>query len=161
MGARNARVHVRARRHERSRARERSGRARRHERRQRDGQAHRVRRRAADRTGPTGRAGQGAERAGSRRARRRAAQSLADEGHGRRPEGRYEGARQQHVWARRGQHRTQRERPVLGARQHDLHIGARLAPASEERDVRNDPDAQPRTVGHRPGRRGTHLPQRE
>ena len=65
----------------------------------------------------------------ARRARRRAAEPVADEGHQRRPEGRHEGPRQQYLRPRRSQHRAQREQPVLGTRQHHLHVRARLAPA--------------------------------
>ena len=98
---------------------------------------------------------------GSRRARRRAAEPLADEGHRRRSQGRHQGPRQQHLRPRRGQHRAQREQPVLGARQHDLHVRARLAPALEERQVRDRPDAEPRPVGRDAGRCRAHLPERQ
>ena len=94
---------------------------------------------------------------GRPRARRRAAEPVADEGHGRRSEGRLEGPRQQHVRPRGGQHRAQREQPVLGARQLDLHVRARLAPALEEWQVRDGADAQPRPVGRDAGRRRAHL----
>ena len=94
---------------------------------------------------------------GPRCPRRRAAEPLVDEGHGRRSQGRHEGPRQQYIRPRRGQHRAQREQPVLGARQHDLHVRARLAPAAEERQVRDRSDAEPRPVGRDAGRRRPDL----
>ena len=52
---------------------------------------------------------------------------------------------------RRSGHRAQRQQPLLGARQRDLHLRARLASAIQEGRVRDHPDAQPRTVGRYPG----------
>ena len=123
------------------------------ERRRRDGQAHGVRRQA--------RAAARAQGARRRRARRRAAEPVADEGHQRRPEGGYEGPGQRFLRPRRRQHRAQRQQPVLGHRQHHLHVRARLAPALQERQVRDDPDAGARPVGRLDGRCRPHLPQRQ
>ena len=68
-------------------------------------------------------------------------------------EGGHEGSGQRHLRPRRRQHRAQRQQPVLGDRQHHLHVRARLAPALEERQVRDDSDAAPRPVGRVDGRR--------
>ena len=153
VGAGDARLHVGGERRQLARADQQRGRARGSERRRRDGQAHGVRRQA----GAAARA-QGARR---RRARRRAAEPVADEGHQRRPEGRYEGPGQRHLRPRRRQHRAQRQQPVLGHRQHHLHVRARLAPALQERQVRDDPDARARPVGRVDGRCRADLPQRQ
>ena len=61
----------------------------------------------------------------------------------------------------RRQSRTQREQPVVGDRQLDLHVRARLVSALEERQVRGPEDAEPRPVGCRHGRRRAYLSQRE
>ena len=153
VGAGDAGLHVGAERRQLARADQQRRGARGPERRRRDGQAHGVRRQA----GAAARA-QGARR---RRARRRAAQPLAHEGHQRRPEGGYEGPGQRFLRPRRRQHRAQRQQPVLGPRQHHLHVRARLAPALQERQVRDDPDAGARPVGRLDGRRRPHLPQRQ
>ena len=71
-------------------------------------------------------------------------------------EGGYEGPGQRHLRPRRRQHRAQRQQPVLGHRQHHLHVRARLASAVQERQVRDDPDARRAASGARrwtmPGR---------
>ena len=50
----------------------------------------------------------------SRRARRRAAEPVADEGHRRRPQGRHQGTGRQHLRQPERRHRAQRQQPVLG-----------------------------------------------
>ena len=55
-----------------------------------------------------------AEGARSRRADRRAAESLADEGYERRPEGRHEGSRLEHFRHRGTEHRAQRQQRCSG-----------------------------------------------
>ena len=64
-------------------------------------------------------------------------------------EGRYEGPGQRHLRPRRRQHRAQRQQPVLGHRQHHLHVRARLAPALQERQVRDHADAARAASGAR------------
>ena len=104
---------------ERARADRPRRRARGHEQRRQDGQADRVRRRPG--------AAARAEGAGPRRARRRAAEPLADARHQRRPEGRHQGARHRHATAGARQRRAQRQQPALGARQLDVHVRSRHA----------------------------------
>ena len=110
-------------------------RARGHQPRRPDGQAHGVRRRP----GP----GAGAEGARPRRARRRAAERLADARHQRRPEDGHEGARDRRstAAARRASSRT--PTASLGARQLDAHrrtatssCGSRTASSRSRRRCR-------------------------
>ena len=87
------------------------------ERRRPDGQAHRLRRQAADAAR--------AEGARPRRARRRAAEPLADEGHQRRPRRRTrKSSVSQHVRQSERGHRAQREQPVLGDGQRHVLVRA-------------------------------------
>ena len=72
-----------------------------------------------------------------------------------------QGARQRFVRPRRRQHRAQRQQPALGARQHHLHVRARVAPAAPQRQVRDDAGAAPRPVGGVDGRRRAGLSQRQ
>ena len=68
------------------------------------------------------------------RARRRAAESLADARHERRPHGRHAHARDRHVRPARRQRRAQRQRPDVGARQLDVHVRSGHVPARLKTD---------------------------
>ena len=154
LGGRDARLHGRHHRLERTRPDRPRRRAGRHRRRRQDGQAHGVRRRPRP-----GAIGQGAR---PRRARRRAAECLADARHERRPAHGHERARHQPVRPAGRRSSEQRQRLPLGARQPDAHRRAGRHPASaEERRLRGPEDAAARRVGRDAGRCGTHLPQHE
>ena len=59
----------------------------------------------------------------------------------------HQGRRDEHLRPARRQRRAQRQRPVLGARQLDVHVRARRLPAAEGRQVRGAEDAVARPVG--------------
>ncbi len=103
-------------------------RARRHEPRRQDGQAHGIRRRP--------RARSGAEGPRCRRAGRRAAERLVDEGHERRSEDGQEGAGDRSVRSSRGSRRAEREQLLLGSRQLDVHGQRRRDAPVQGRQVR-------------------------
>ena len=108
-------------------------RARRHQPRRHDGQAHRVR------GWPRARAL--AQGDGSRRARRGAAEPVADARHERRPAHGHQGARDRRVRPARRPRRAERQRSASGARQLDPHRRQRRHGAVEGRQVRGAEDA--------------------